>query len=385
MTFTRAFQRREERAVQATAWGSWPGDSSGETWAGADVSVGDAMQLLTVYGCVAFIVDGISTLPVDVYRNTPDGKVEVAKPQWLRTPAPGLTFESWCGQMLTSLLLAGNAYAFYDFAPGEGLRSLTPINPADVTVRRERGVKTFVIGGQQFTTDQVLHIPGLMYPGSDVGVSPVEMARQTIGGGKAAEEFAGKFFDQGATLSGIIEVPGELTPDNARNMARSWKRAHSGKDKAHLPGVLVGGATWKQTGVTNDQAQFLETRKFTASQIAGLMFRIDPSELGIAVEGTSLTYSNQLSRNIRKREVTFLPWTVRLEAALSALLPQPRYIKFNFEGLLRGDIKTRFETYKIASDINAAAALVGEPPLLTTREMREFEDFEPLPTPGAPV
>lgn len=377
MTFVRALTRPERRAIQATAFGSWPGESSGETWAGTSVDPTNAMQLLTVYGCVAFIADGISTLPVDVYRNTPNGKVEAPKPDWLIYPTPDLTFESWAGQVLTSLLIAGNAYLFRDFTPS-GAMSLAPIDPTKVEVRRVNKRKSFLIEGQIFDSARIVHIPGLMYPGSDVGLSPVEMARQTIGGGMAAEEFAGKFFDQGAVMSGVIEVPGDLNPDNARLMAKSWKKAHSGKDKAHLPGVLVGGATWKPTGVTNDQAQFLETRKFTAAQIAGLMFRIDPSELGIAVDGTSLTYANQQQRNIRKREVTFLPWTVRLEAAISAMLPQPRYMKFNFEGLLRGDLKTRFESYKLASDINVAAAAIGQPPLLTTPEMREFEDFEPL-------
>ncbi len=377
MTFVRALTRPERRAIQATAFGTWPGESSGETYAGTSVDPGNAMQLLTVYGCVAFIADGISTLPVDVYRNTPTGKVEAPKPEWLVHPTPDLTFESWAGQVLTSLLIAGNAYLFRDITPS-GAMTLAPIDPTKVDVRRQGGRKFFLIDGQMFDSARVVHIPGLMYPGSDVGLSPVEMARQTIGGGMAAEEFAGKFFDQGAVMSGVIEVPGDLNPDNARLMAKSWKRAHSGKDKAHLPGVLVGGATWKPTGVTNDQAQFLETRKFTAAQIAGLMFRIDPSELGIAVDGTSLTYANQQQRNIRKREVTFLPWTVRLETAISAMLPQPRYMKFNFEGLLRGDVKTRFETYKLASDINTAAAAIGQPPLLTTPEMREFEDFEPL-------
>lgn len=378
--------RREERAItQASAWGDWPGAGGGQTWAGSAVDVSNAMQLLTVYGCASFIVDGITTLPLDVFRRSAQGKVEAPKPAWLTNPTSDLTFESWAGQVLTSLLLAGNAYCWMNFAPGTGLESLTPIDPSQVKVERRGVKKLFHVGGDVYDASRIWHVPGLMFPGSDVGLSPVEMARQTIGAGMAAEEFAGKFFDQGAVMAGVIEVPNELTPDNARMMARSFAKRHSGKDKAHLPGVLVGGATWKQTGVTNEQAQFLETRKFTAAQIAGLMFRIDPPELGIPVEGTSLTYTNQEQRNIRKVQVTFLPWIIRLETAISALLPQPRYVKFNVDGLLRGDVKTRFETYKIASDINAAAAELGEPPVLLTSEMRELEDFEPLPAPTEPA
>lgn len=375
----RLLQRGAEvRAIQATAWGSWDGTSS-KTWAGVDVNVESSLQQLTVYGCSAFIVDGITTLPLDCFRSTPDGKVETSKPGWLTRPTPDLDFPAWAGQNLTSLLLAGNAYNWLEYNAGEGLESVTPLDPTKVTVRRERGQKRFYIGGEAFDSTRVMHIPGLMFPGADVGLSPVEMARQTIGGGLAAEEHAGKFFENGSTLSGVIEVPNDLTEDNAKLMARSWTKAHSGKTKAHLPGVLVGGATWKPISSTNKESQFLEQRKFTAAQIAGLMFRIDPAELGIPIEGSSLTYTNQEQRNIRKVQVTFLPWIVRLENAISALLARPRYVKFNVDGLLRGDLKTRFESYQIAANINSAAAEIGQAPILLTSEMREFEDFSPLP------
>jgi len=369
----RLLQRGAEvRAIQATAWGSW--DTTGsKTWAGVDVNVESSLQQLTVYGCSAFIVDGITTLPTDVFEDQGVSKKELAKPDWMVHPTADLDFPAWQGQNLTSLLLAGNAYNWIEYAAGEGIASLTPLDPTKVTVRRERGVKRFHIGGEAFDANRILHIPGLMFPGADIGLSPVEMARQTIGGGLAAEEHAGKFFENGSTLSGVIEVPNDLTEDNAKLMARSWTKAHSGKSKAHLPGVLVGGATWKPISSTNKESQFLEQRKFTAAQIAGLMFRIDPAELGIPIEGSSLTYTNQEQRNIRKAQVTFLPWIIRLENAVSGLLKMhysPKaYMKINVNGLLRGDQKTRFESYKIGLDED----------FILTDEVRAWEDMPALP------
>ena len=181
-------------------------------------------------------------------------------------------------------------------------------------------------------------------------MSPVEAARQTIGQGMSAQEYGARFFGQGASLSGVIEVPGTLEDKAARELAKRWSRDHSGPRKANLPGVLEGGAVWKPTGVTNEQAQFLETRKFAASEIASQMFLIDPAEMGLPVDGSSLTYANLEQRNARKVQVTYLPWMVRLERFISALLPTGQYAKFNVKGLLRGDTKTQYESYEIGKE-----------------------------------
>jgi HK97 family phage portal protein len=378
--------RGEQRAIQATPWGDW-GDGQGP--GGQQVTVDGSLSLLAVYGCVRFICEGISTLPIDVFREKADGSREaIAPPLWLTQPTVDLDRIAWLTQILTSLLLAGNAYLRRVYDSQLRLIELVPMNPTQVSVRRDKGMKTYFVNGQPLGAFEVLHIPGVMFPGADVGMSPVEAARQNIMGGLSVEEFAGKFFSQGANLGGVIEDPGELDPEKARETARIWARLHSGNRKAHSVGVLQGGATWKPTGVTNEQAQFLQTRQFTASQIASHMFLIDPTEFGFSGDkGSSLTYANLEQRNARKVQVTFLPWIVRLEAAFSAILAKPRYVKFNVNGLLRGDTKTRFETYQIASAINTAAASVGEPPILTTREMRGFEDLVPyegpIPTPVA--
>jgi len=363
--------RSEERAIQATTWGTWQGDDFLPTWSGANVDNDSAIRHLTVYGCARFIADGIGTLPVDTFRSTSDGPVPLSNPRWLEEPFGDLDRVAWCGQVLLSLLLAGNAYCWRDFTPS-GQLTLRPLNPDQVSVRADGGRKLYTIAGNgPFDSMRVLHIPGLMWPGSDVGLSPVEMARQTVGIGMSAEEFGARFFGQGAVMSGVIEVPADQPPEKSREMAKGWARHHSGKAKSHLPGVLTGGATWKQTSITNEQAQFLDTRKFTASQIASQMFLIDPAEMGLPVDGSSLTYANLEQRNARKVQVTFLPWLVRLERALSAELAAPRYVKFNVGGLLRGDMKTRFDSYRVA--------LGPDVPFMEPNEARAFEDWQPLP------
>ncbi len=373
MTVLGALTRsRPSNAVQATPWGDW-GDG-GRTWAGADVTTSSSLQLLTVYGCVRFIADGISTLPVDAFTDGPDGKIEAEKPRWLTQPTTDLDFVAWCGQTLTSALLAGNSFAFKSYTRGF-VDQVIPLDPAAVKPDRVSGRRMWRINGELVHPVNILHIPAVMYPGADVGYAPVEAARQSIGSGMAAQEYAARFLDQDSTPGGVIEVPADMPPEKTAEMARSWARKHAGKQKTGLPGVLVGGAQWKQTAVTNEQAQFLESRGFTAAEIAAQMFLIDPADLGIAVQGSSLTYANISERNLRRVQVTFLPWIVRLERALSSLMPTGQYVKFNLGGLLRGDMKTRFETYKIGKEID----------VLLDDEIREWEELPPLPDrPAAP-
>jgi HK97 family phage portal protein len=341
-----------------------------------NVTPATSLQLITVYGCVRLICDSIATLPLDVYRATADGeKIEVTPPAWIKQPQADIDRVAWVTQVLSSLLLHGNAYVAVLYGP-TSIVELVPLDPGKVQVRREQGRKVFYVNGQPAPV-QIKHIPGLMLAGSDVGLSPVEYARQSIGLGMSAQEYGARFFGQGATVPGVIESPTPLPPEgpgSAKEIARAWARAHSGKNKAHLPGVLEGGLSWKSIGITNEQAQFLETRKFTAAEIAGQMFLIDPTDLGIPVDGTSLTYANLEQRNARRVQVTLLPWIIRVENALSSLLAQPRYVKFNVNGLLRGDLKTRYESY----NIGIRAGFLG------SDEARQFEDLPPredLPPP----
>ena len=357
----------DERAMDP--WGDW-GSGDGAVWAGSRVTPKTSIQLLTVYGCARFIAGGISSLPVDTLTRRPNGTLqEVTPPDWVIEPTVDLDWIDWTGQMLVSLLISGNAWCWKAYGDGGDLRQLIPLDPAVVGVQRPSGGRRVItVNGAVVDPGNLLHISGMMWPGALLGLSPVEAARQSIGQGMAAQEYSARFFNQDATPSGVIEVPGEMPPDKAKETAASWSRKHSGKSKVGLPGVLTGGATWKPTAVTNEQAQFLESRGFTAAEIAGQMFLVDPSEMGLPVNGTSLTYANLTERNARKVQVTFLPWIVRLEKAITRLLPKGQYLKINTGGLLRGDAKTRYQSY--ATGIRHQ--------FLTPNEARAFEDWPPI-------
>lgn len=363
---------REERAqtienVWGPQWGEYP---TGGTYSGKAVTNLSALQLLAVFGSVQFIVDGISTLPINAYRKTGNGREPIAPPAWLERPALGLDRIPWTTQILVSLLLAGNAYLYLSTASGR--LELIPLDPSKVKPAPSvAGRRMWIVGGQLVDGAEILHVPGIMYPGAEVGLSPVEAARQSIGQGIAAQEYASRSVGQGFSAPGVIETDVPLPPEgpgSAKEMARAAARMHTGADKMNLPLVLVN-AKWKPIGITNEQAQFLESRQYTAAEIAGQMFLVDPSELGIGVTGTALQYGNLTERGTRRVQVTFLRWIVRVEDALSSLLPPDAFVKINVNGLLRGDTKTRYEGYKIGLDED----------FIQVEEIRAWEELSPLP------
>ena len=260
----------EQPKAALNTWGDWDSKaSSTPTKSGQRVNQDTATQLLAVYGSASLITDQVSTLPVDV--------VGGERPAWVDQPTPELDRVSWMGQIAWSILMAGNAYINVRIGRGGEIVALEPLDPDRCDVRSVDGRKRVFVEGTE--RPSVKHIPGRMRPGELMGMSPVEWCRQSIGMGLAAQEYGAEFFGSGAgDMPGVIESPKVIASERLAEIAKQWQKRRQRGGRG-LPGVLDDGATWKPTGVTNEQAQFLETRKFTAAEIAGQMFLLDPSEL----------------------------------------------------------------------------------------------------------
>jgi HK97 family phage portal protein len=352
----------EQRALMP--WGDWGGGSVSAT--GVNVTSDTATQLLTVYGCVALIADTIATLPIDVYQKVGGAPLEVPKPGWLVRPNADTTIIDFITQTLWSLLLDGNAYWAYGLSNAFVTNEVVVVDPSTVAIERDGRRLVYKVNG--VPNARILHLRGIARPGQLKGLSPLEAARQSVGLGLAQQEFAARFFSNGASLSGFISTDADLSPEQAQQLQASWASAHSGLSNAHKPGVLDNGATWNTVTVSPQQAQFLESRNFTAAEIAGQLFLLDPTMLGIPLQSNSLTYANLEQRGIHLIQFSLLRWLIRLEEAFYRLLPRPHYVKFNVAALERADLKTRFEAYRIA---NPTAAWIG------VDEIRQFEELGP--------
>jgi HK97 family phage portal protein len=296
-----------EVRAQATEWGTWAGDTP------TQVNQDSALKLLAVTGSVQLLTESIATLPVDVFRSTSAGRSEVPLPAWMKAPVIGLTFTDWCTQVLTSLLLHGNAYLVVT-RNGNTIVEVVPVDPQQVSVDRGGsmgGRKRYMVNGKPFN-GELLHIKGMMLPGSDVGLSPLEFARQSIELGLSAQQYGIDNFDNALKMDGVIQYPGNVEPAKMTETARLWQRSRR-KGGRGLPGVLEGGGEFKPMSVTNEAAQFLQTRQWTAAEICAQVYLIDPRELGIPLTGSTLEYVNSESRMANLVRKGMLRWITRIE------------------------------------------------------------------------
>jgi HK97 family phage portal protein len=181
----------------------------------------------------------------------------------------------------------------------------------------------------------------------------------------AAEYYGTRFFDNDATPGGVIEVPANLPDSEVERMARKWKNKHQGLDRTGEPGFLFGGSKWQSVTLQNDHAQFLETRQFQTTEIARI-FRVPPHKIADLARAT---FSNIEHQNIEAVTDCIRPWCVRIEVAASPLMPGDAYLRFNLNGLLRGDTLSRYASYNMG--INAGWLKPDEP--------RAWEDLDPMP------
>jgi HK97 family phage portal protein len=217
--------------------------------------------------------------------------------------------------------------------------------------------------GETLTSDEVIHIVDLIQPGSLTGLSRVERLKEALGLSSAMQTFAARFFGTGATTQGIIEFPGNLTPEQAKNLRDGFDSAHRGFRRAHKTGVLSGGASYKQTTVPNDAAQFLESRRFSVEEIARA-FNIPLSMMG--VPGTQ-SYASVEQNAIQFVVHTLRPYIEKLEWSYSRLLPVEAFLKFNVDGLLRGDFNSRITAYSTGLQSG----------FMSVNDVRRLEDLSP--------
>jgi HK97 family phage portal protein len=377
--FDRLLPRREERIVRDPGWSRWAtGDDvpvdAGST-AGMRVTAQTAMGALAVYSSAGLIADMIATLPAEV-QGPRDGRFAPVgvQPRWVEQPNPEVDRVGFVVQLVLSLLLEGNAFVAPLLDQRGVVNEVYALDPQRVRVERGPGnVPVFSVDGQ-VSSSPILHVPGLLWPGSLRGLSPVEAARQIIGIELGATEQAARFFAQGTITPGVIETQADLTAEQMREIRDQWVASHGGARRSHLP-VVLGAAKFAPISVTPEQAQFLQTRKYSDAQVAGQLFRLDPTFLGIPVEGQGLLYQNIEHRQLHLLRVTLMPWMVRVERLMTKLLPARQRWRFNVDGILRADLTSRYQSYKIASEVG----------LLSVDEMRAFEDMPPLPDDVAPV
>ena len=359
--------RKEDRAISfQTVWGAGA-DLDTVNPSGVNINANTAFEVVAFWSAVSLISDTIATLPVDSFiRQDGNRRPYRPRPAWVDQPDVDMTRQAHYQQVLVSLLVNGNSYTrIFRNAQGEVV-NLICLDPSTVQVKRSAvGRKIFIVDGEDKTlsSDDIVHITDLIQPGSLTGLSRVERLKEALGLSSAMQTFAARFFGSGATTQGIIEFPGNLTPEQAKNLRDGFDSAHRGFRRAHKTGVLSGGATYKQTTVPNDAAQFLESRRFSVEEIARA-FNIPLSMMG--VPGTQ-SYASVEQNAIQFVTHTLRPYIEKLEWAYSRLLPVEAFLAFNTNGLLRGDFNSRITAYSTGLQSG----------FMSVNDVRRLEDMSP--------
>lgn len=359
--------RKEDRAISfQTVWGAGA-DLDTVNPSGVNINQNTAFEVVAFWSAVSLISDTIATLPVDSFiRQDGNRRPYRPRPAWVDQPDVDMTRQAHYQQVLVSLLVNGNSYTrIFRNSKGDVV-NLVVLDPQTVTVRRSAlGRKIFIVDNEDKTlsSDEIIHITDLIQPGSLTGLSRVERLKEALGLSSAMQSYAARFFGTGATTQGIIEFPGNLTPEQAKNLRDGFDSAHRGFRRAHKTGVLSGGATYKQTTVPNDAAQFLESRRFAVEEIARA-FNIPLSFMG--VPGTQ-SYASVEQNAIQFVTHTLRPYIEKLEWAYSRLLPVEAFLAFNTNGLLRGDFNSRITAY--ATGLQSG--------FMSVNDVRKLEDMSP--------
>ena len=338
----------------------------GRSTSGKVVNEKTSMQVSAVYACVRVISESIASLPLDLFRYSGRGSDRDREHPLYSVlhnePNAEMTSFTFRETLSTHLLLWGNAYAqIIRNMKGQTI-GLYPLLPDRMEVHRDektneifyiyRVSRDDVVPGLKagepaiLEAEDVLHIPGLGFDGL-VGYSPIAMMRNSIGAAIATEEYGSKFFENGATPSGVLEHPGILK--DPKKLRDSWHETYGGSANAGKVAILEEGLQYKTIGIPPKDAQMLETRKFQVEDIARI-FRVPPHMIG---DLEHATFSNIEHQSLEFVKFTIGPWMARWEQAMDRSLlnsfeKKDHFIQFNAEGLLRGDLQSRNNAYAVA-------------------------------------
>jgi len=318
------------------------------TAAGGVTGEAAALAIGAVLSCVKALSDDTIVSPFRAYEGDPMGAHEPIKVQPQIVAAPfgdDLSPAAGLAQIVVSKAMRGNSYCFVLATDRRGLPTrLAVLHPDTITPRwsPEKG-KYFQVGQEFYGPREIIHVTGLMLPGSVKGVDVLTYQRTTHDLAWKVNEYADNFFGNGGSPSGVLSVPGPGDRKKAREVAEMWDTSHAGVGNAHKPAIMFGGATWQQLTVTPENAQFLATRQFLREEICGLY----GVPLG-RINATSEMHSGRGAEKPNDVEAGYvrhglMPTHAPIEQVWNRLIPgdQKTWTAFDYDEFLRADPATR--------------------------------------------
>jgi HK97 family phage portal protein len=344
------------------------------TLAGVPMNQTAAMKIGVVYAAVRLIADTIATLPVDVYQRSNGERVAFSpKPDWVEQPEADTTVgrSDFYQSLIVSILLAGNSYTRVLRGPDGSVIALRNLDPMRIEPRlNAEGFVEFVWDHTTIIpAEDIIHVTDIRRPGAIKGESRVDLLKDVLGISRALDEWSARYFGQGTVSGGIVSYPGEMTQEQAERLKEQFEKNSKGMRNAHRPNVLTGGAKFERLSDNAQEAALVEAKKFALEEVARI-FKLQPSMLGSQVPGVR-AYASQEQDAIQFVTLTIRPLVYKLEEAFGRLLrplSPNAFLRFNLEGLLRGDIQARYAAY--SQGIQAG--------FLSINDIHRLEDMRPI-------
>lgn len=360
----------------ATWFLDWLGGS--EASSGVRVSSWTALGLSAYYCGINMISSTVASLPLNVYKRIDDKRREVAPKHPVHRllhsePNPEMGAMVFRQIMVAHAIARGNSYAEIERGIDGTPRNLWPLLPHLTRPIRDEDKRlwyeTRTDESSEFRflkAENVLHVPAYTYNGIQ-GEGLIKLAKDEIGLNVAQEQYAAKFFRNGGNISGTIDSPTPLRDDAFKRLKAEIAEKFSGLTNAHRIAILENGMKFNPINPTHEEAQLIESRRFSIEQWARWL-QMPPHKLR---EMSKATFSNIEHQNIEWVVDTIRPWVIRYEQEYDRKLFANKnmfYAKHVLDGLLRGDQKSRFDSY-------AVGRMWG---WMSANDVRELEDVNPL-------
>ena len=364
-----------DRSVFGDFWFTPIGSQSSS---GMRVTADAALRLTAVWACVRILSETLASMPFCMYRNKPNGGKEFITDHpvatlFNRAPNSYQTPFEWRELLQAHLALRGNAYCEIITDRKGVILELQPIHPDRVKIEMIAGgswrYQVLQADGTRkpYGRGEIWHLRGMSFDGIS-GLSPIEQARDAVGMGLSAQEYGARFFQNDARPGGVIEFNGAFKDQTARKtFMDSWRSGQAGANRGKTA-VLEHDMKYKEIGLNNSDAQFIEARKFQVTEIAR-MFRVPPHMIA---DLDRATFSNIEHQSLEFVLHTMTPWAERWESSIETnLLTESEAdleIEFDFTSLLRGDHNARAAYY--GSGITNG--------WMTRNEARLMEGYDPI-------
>jgi len=322
---------------------------------GQNVSVDKSLRLSAVWACVGLISDTVSTLPLNLYERLPDGGRRVASehqlqdvlhssPNYNNTP-----FEFWQIE-LAAMLLRGNAYAEIKRTANK-VSSINFLLPQSIEPQiQEDGSLRYCYSNKNNTRiiseNDMFHTKAFTLDGI-TGISPIQYGANVIGSAMSADAAANSTFKNGL-MPTVAFSTDKIIKKEQREEFRASVREISGAINAGKSPILEYGLEAKQIGISPEDAQLLESRKFSLEEICR-WFRVPPWMIGYTEKNTSW------GSGLEQQMIAFVtfnlnPWITRIQQSINKRLLSPEdrskyYAEFSLDGLLKGDSSARASFY----------------------------------------